>query len=931
MHILIHSLLLTLCLAQTQNRNIQTPASVEAVVAPRAVVPSMFNITMQDWLTIAHPGTANPLTTPSIPVSRLLPSSQKIPSHTPQKAPLVSIQKRQAFLKSLESTEKFLYQKQGAYLLHQLSKDRKFWDGASLLFQSAGESPSYAPQEELPEKQQADLKLYFKKDKLIALQNSQISASINLVKETEGSRWWWGLFKRGKRIRIMAGFSPLFETQITSAVTKPIRQLTKKDLRETGLFQDRQIELHPIERLRRAVLQHLISKQGENTTFKLTLGSKVRVTRFKTWEEMRKESGELPEPPPTHDPYAPRRDLNLDRFPKLKDLNLLLPKVILLDDALLPEKLPPEILEDMGKLQRIGVQFVLLSQRNDTKKHSVENQMMDGMYEFLSVTDGGGKIVARERAAPPKQLYLNPFTELELKTLHFISEKTAADLEIPANQIKDVSQQGMSSIRYQLHLPKGTDTQKWMGTFLKYLKLYNIAYDVMSGETQEGTPYILTQKTNLKESMPELLSALQKVGVYANPQDILVLSENKDILPSLVPATQTILRKDMGNPSADISSLQDPIDFSHLVGGEFSGLDLVEAALAAILGPYRQNMPGDMVSSASAMSEFKDRKKAFFERELIRGEENIYAFWGHMTHQTMNWIAWRMRNGSIPTLEQAKEKLRRMWRDHVWENAVHVPSGDSDESYLRAAEARLTNIYGQFIERMSDGTVHFAMVAKVPQADGTTHAVHFDTEHNYLDIASRFPNHEVTIQFFSQAHPEAELDAASIQKAIETSKMRFLGTELPNFFMLTSENKKTGKTTRFFIRTIFDFVALRETTPGHAEVWVMDFKSGVKPTQQKMDADIQVRTYKTFALRKWNQIPPSFTLADGQKLEIDTVITYFIYSPRGLKDSLNNLQLGLFEKAAKRIITRLYQETLKAHQILPNIPPKSSKSKKKRY
>lgn len=689
----------------------------------------------------------------------------------------------------------------------------------------------------------------------MGLVKSRVWGKLNLVKNTPGSRWWWGRFKKGVKVDILLGGEKLkaFTTEVTDSRMVPISKLTKADLE--GIIPDRILARNPIAAIRSSIRRDMAERYRLELS-EFPMASKIKLVKFKPYSEVLDEH-EKKEQIPNYDPYAPRQPLKLAEDNPLRRMQQFHPKSVIVDLDLFGtrgEAIPPEILADMGKLQRAGVKFGFVSDTPGADHGVKKQQIRDALYGSVFAFDGGA-IVVENRSDRHIVKEANTLTPYDRQTILAHAQAVAfARGDTKVVELERQTHYGKKPIdtHFSGKLSKGADAAAFATALEERLRGFGFDYRVNYQEGQgNNAPRFQVQQIRIAKSMAGVLRTLQDMGVYQNPQEILVISENQSIIDSVTPAHETLLdenglpaekrRKEAELPNPDVVAL---------TKGELHGAELADNALGAVLGEYRENHPGDFVSSASAMTSFNSYKARFFEQDLQGFESNVYAHAGHMTHETMNWVAWMQRNGRLPTKKEALDRMERMWiESHLsQEDQVYLGS-QSLEGFIKAFRKRLENIYDHYVSIMME--------------------------------------------------PGVEL----------------LGTELPNIFMLTKVDKKTGERKRYFVRAIFDWVAYRRRPDGSVQLMILDFKSGIQPTMRKLSQDIQPNLYHLFSKYKWHSVPQEYQVAGGVELEVgprehsdEYAQISFIYSPNYLTPELDNWSQNRTEFKATKLMDGMQKE-----------------------
>lgn len=714
-------------------------------------------------------------------------------------------------------------------------------------------APAARPAKGKDEEDQLDeLGMFYAGTSARGLLDSHIWGDVKFVKPTEGSKWWWNKFKKGETIRIKSGSEWLFYTQLTDAQTKPIGKLTKQDL--VGIFTANDIARNGIAILRAAVIERLT--KAHKGQFDINLRTPVRLMHFKTPKQLGDESVAGKPKSEIYDPFAERVPLKLPADSALRRLNQYYPKAVMVDLDLFEGRIPPQLIEDMGKLQRAGVKFVFFSDKAGATHKVQKAQITDGLYGSLFAADGGALVTAHSRDKAHTRT-ADLLTEYDrgvlLQHARIAAYKNGMDPKAVSEVFVDQPGgfKGPATTYFRGQIAASADAGAFKAALETELAAAGLRGEVIFDAAGKGPKGFVIQHRRIVDAMGDVLRGLQSMGVFANPQEILVISENPAYARSLTKATDALLAQDAPGSKQREGAVRPAPDAATLAGVPLKGHDLVENALGAVLGEYRQNMRGDFVTSASALDSFAHYTDRYFSQELIKGEENVYAFWGHETHDIMNWVAWVQRNtGRIPSEEEAVERFRRQWDEavHSPEFAVYLPPGRDFINLRAAAVGRLKGIYQIYRRVMNEPGVHF------------------------------------------------------------------IGTEVPNVFMLRSVDRKKGETRRVFIRTIFDFVVTMPSADGKGTtLWVMDFKSGVKPTQEILEKKIQPRTYRLFTAYKWDSLPREYDIASERTTPIAGTELEFHYNRTSVRIPLNSWHDGRTELEILRLAERMRQDKQRTH------------------
>jgi hypothetical protein len=175
---------------------------------------------------------------------------------------------------------------------------------------------------------------------------------------------------------------------------------------------------------------------------------------------------------------------------------------------------------------------------------------------------------------------------------------------------------------------------------------------------------------SLAKAVPYMLEKLREhEGLYVNHSDIMTISSEADLRAALKGSIET-------------ASLLPQ-----------TGADLADASLAALLGPYRENLPGDLAASASKITSFMhDPNRTGYGGS--RG--NIYMMMGHVMHSAFNWAVWKYRNeGVFPSAEDTIVEAKKIWDREEAEregNALDRP-GEQIAGFYEVMQGRLKTMH----------------------------------------------------------------------------------------------------------------------------------------------------------------------------------------------------------------------------------------------
>ncbi|MBI3289107.1 MAG: hypothetical protein HYZ74_06285, partial [Elusimicrobia bacterium] len=513
------------------------------------------------------------------------------------------------------------------------------------------------------------------KSALMSIEKGQgLNGTMKLVKNTPNSKLWWGAYRKGAEIDVVVRGESVFNrpTKVTFAVTKEIGKLTRDDFEGT-------VPKHMLQVGVFALRKNLIATLEENRKRwspgdpPVDLESKVRVVKFQNYLELfRQVNG--PDAIPTVEAPAPRAPLKITPEGALGALTRFLPRAIFLDLDLFDGPIPKETLADMAKLQRTGVYFVAFTRKPYAAAGSMKDKLVKQLsayqlsvlmpIRFMMVTDDGSVISELPRGGSPEAADVLSFSHAEIDILRDAAKKASEHVELSPRSIEEVRQPplveresrfGADSgatvplgpdprVRFEVRLPKSTTGvafTRWQKAFETVLKAQGLALKVKATTLPDGRRQFVVSRTDMEGAMGRLNAALgEKFGLYLNPGDALVLSND----PSIMAA----------NPkSLDVGAL------TGLKGGE-----LVDNALGLMLGEHRYNVDGDLAGSASRMISFSRNKGRYLSEALIKTdaeEQNINFFSGHMVHSAMDWLIWKRQNGLRPTKAEFEAELSDRW------------------------------------------------------------------------------------------------------------------------------------------------------------------------------------------------------------------------------------------------------------------------------
>ncbi len=502
------------------------------------------------------------------------------------------------------------------------------------------------------------------------LYDSQVSASIRLI-NNKGSAWFWGKYQKELPVRVVSGGRMLFVTRIVEAETKKVKDLDLRDLKayygaRIARAENGMSEAALTAKLRQRLLAEVRGKAARNPNSPkvISLDSEVRVLHYLSYRQAQHLAENNAEPTPA---VRPRNPVNVPA--KLEPLSRMLPRVVMVDLRGAGDKIPFDLLEDMGKLEKSGVTFVMLT---DKPQEEVERMIERGVtlaqrddvvrWKLLSLSNDGNtlygysgsfaKLLASRRFEPYQQAII----------------RTAAEAAAPEGVIIEDKAFGLS-----MRPKRGVSPTDLSAALARQLARFGLPADAYSMTTVEvdGQPAVRVRPGTLANSTDWLLKQLQvEQGIYLNQENILTVTDDAAIraaLPKSIHAAQ-----------------------------EMPGVapaERVETALAALLGPYRENRQGDLVASASSIKSFK--AKRFYESGG-GSDMRIYMLLGHVAHTAFDWAMMVYNDtGKMPPVEALLAKAHEIWEKENIEATVHLMEKSRERSlgYRDSMDARMQTMY----------------------------------------------------------------------------------------------------------------------------------------------------------------------------------------------------------------------------------------------
>ncbi|MFA5140803.1 MAG: PD-(D/E)XK nuclease family protein [Elusimicrobiota bacterium] len=494
------------------------------------------------------------------------------------------------------------------------------------------------------------------------LRRSAITSAIRLV-EGAGEEWYWNKLDPAVPVRVLAGEKMVFLTRISEVETKAIRELAREDFAER--YSDDVVNARRRDgsfRLSMPALREKLVRELSSGRTGVNTASKVRVIRFA---------------PPDGENVRPARPRGSMGIPEpLAALHRFLPKLVLLDLKLFDGGIPYELQRDMAKLMKAGVAFVLLSKGPQEGPGSVQEALDKGLspqelkdaarYRLFSLAEDGNALY-RLGAGPAKLLDVRRFSALDLD----VFKQAAMATRIAV--VLESTPQGVTLRPKQNIVPA-----ELAASLVDQLDRYGMRRGsyAFSFSTDGRNTVLRIRPATLARAMPRLLASLQEhARLHVNMNDVLAVSRDPAILKA-------------SRGAAQVSAY----------ARTAVGADLAELALAAMLGPYREDMPADLAASPSSLT--GSRKSA--EEEPGRRMQMIV---GTVIHAALDWAALQYRNsGSLPTLAQTQARALEIWRREDTAAAAHLLEGPGEtmSGYLEAMDKRLASMHASLAALLAD-------------------------------------------------------------------------------------------------------------------------------------------------------------------------------------------------------------------------------------
>jgi hypothetical protein len=476
-----------------------------------------------------------------------------------------------------------------------------------------------------------DLALWFTRKQKVDIKKDQVYALVRPVLGN-GSRRYWEKFEEKKSLVIKVAGQGMFISKVTYARTVPINRMTLKDF--AGVYSKSMLRGKTIYKLRAKLIAELNERNARTMRGQsgvVTQLSEVRVVRVMPFNQARL----LPENK-DEEIYAPVARKSYSLPAAMQGLNHMSPKVVFLDMRLFKDGVPYPLIEDMTKLMKAGMYFVLLSDKPNDAPGSVEEQLTRGLsmkqkdqisrYKMVVLADDGNALQSYDGAFA-RYLPSRRFANQEQELMRFAARQLGL--------ASVISSHGTELI---VTVKKGADadaTLKSVVAQMKSLGLPTESWQAAVSQTGENA-FVIVRPQNLASAIPHLLESLREYeGLYVNPSDIMVVSQDAALLAATKGSVQT----------------------STML--EQQGAELADASISAVLGPYRENRPGDLAASASKITSF------IYNPDRVGGGFNggsIYMMMGHVMHSAFNWAVWQYRNtGVFPSADETVAAAEKIW------------------------------------------------------------------------------------------------------------------------------------------------------------------------------------------------------------------------------------------------------------------------------
>ncbi len=544
-------------------------------------------------------------------------------------------------------------------------------DGAGRRFDGEVEGPEDAASPEIIDTAAAapalyeQLELWFtrkdrkelSKDNVYALIRPVFDAAEKKGDRVSYSQWYWEKYQKGRSVYVKTGNQTMFVSRVAEASTKRIAELDRKDFE--GFYTPALMKGKSTKQLRARLIDELTQRnilKGKGAKGVMSADSFVRVVKVLPFNTARL----LPENTEGSGLAAlPRREIALPAA--LQGLNHMLPKAVLVDMRLFKDSVPYALIEDMSKLMKAGVYFILLSDKRSEGPGSAEDLLTRGLttkqrdqvsrYKLVTLTDDGNALQSFDGSFA-RFHSSKSFSGQEQELMQFAARLTGLSGTVGAHGTEfniDVTGRGAAlageliANMSKLGLPSG----QWH----------------FSSSELNGRATLTVRPQNLVSALPHLFETLRdEQDLYVLPSDVMTISRDDALLGAMKGSLQ---------PAAHLDA---------------QGAELVDASLASLLGPYRENKPGDLASSASKIASLKREGKGFGDGG------SIFMMMGHVMHASFNWALWKYRQeGVLPAAEDLAEIAERKWDREI---------GAATRNLLDRSGKRLAGYHGEMLSRL---------------------------------------------------------------------------------------------------------------------------------------------------------------------------------------------------------------------------------------
>ncbi|MFC1680051.1 PD-(D/E)XK nuclease family protein, partial [Elusimicrobiota bacterium] len=514
--------------------------------------------------------------------------------------------------------------------------------------------------------QEEPLDMWFGRAVAKKMMGSKIYTNIGLIKGS-GSEFYWNKFVRDVPVRVLVGGRMMYFTRIIKGTTKEIGKLRRKDFE--GYYSSRIVNgktngkfNNTLPELRNRLLGEMRKKAyySDNGPRAVTPHTRVRLVQFMSFKEAR----HLPEN--NNEPDMEARLRKPVSIPDaLNGLHNLLPRMVFIDLDLLGDRIPFDLLEDMGKLQKAGVTFVFLSKKSQDEVDKIilrdlSLRQRDNVvrWKLFSLSNDGNTLY-QYGGSFSQLIQSQNFSNPELDILNRAAEATRSGV-VEASKGYGVT----------MRPKRGFLAEELIKELTANLSRFGLKDDQYSLNVDEAGRVVTIRPASLATAMPELIKGMQtEAGIYLNNEHIMTVTQNDSIMEQL-PGSLHFTQK----------------------AQEVKDADMVETSLAAMLGPYRKNVLGDLAASASSLKSFK----AGYMNNSGGFRYKIYMLLGHVLHTALDWAIMVYNDtGKLPSKEEVRVKAHEIWKHESNQQVANLLDhpGDSLAGYMEAMDRRLNDMH----------------------------------------------------------------------------------------------------------------------------------------------------------------------------------------------------------------------------------------------